>query len=85
MKIKFERVQDRWIVSDSLRIEADTEEWKKNVYRSHWRLIAWKLELILMNNTNAKLTRKILLIKLYHCFDHVKKFDDLKTRFNTEI
>ena len=38
-----------------------------------------------MNNKSTELTRKILLIKLYHCFDHVKKFDDLKTRFNTEI
>ena len=38
-----------------------------------------------MNNRDTKLTRKILLIKLYHCFDHVKEFDDLKTRFNTEI
>ena len=86
MKIKFRKVQDRWVAFNSSRIEADTEEWKrKNVCRSHWRLIAWKFELILMNNRNTELIRKTLLIKLYHCFDHAKEFDDLKTKFNTEI
>ena len=60
-------------------------EKKENVCRSHWRLIAWKLKLILMNNKDIKLTKEILLIKLYHCFDHIKEFDDLKARFNTEI
>ena len=38
-----------------------------------------------MNNKDAELTRKILLIKLYHCFDHVKEFDDLKMKFNIKI
>ena len=38
-----------------------------------------------MNNRDAKLIKKILLIKLYYCFNHVKEFEDLKTRFNTKI
>ena len=38
-----------------------------------------------MNNKDAELTEKILLIELYHYFDHVKKFDDLKTKFNIKI
>ena len=58
---------------------------KENICRSHWRLITWKLKLILMNNRSAELTRKILLIKLYHCFNHVKEFDNLKTKFSTKI
>ena len=38
-----------------------------------------------MNNKDAELTKKILLIKLYYCFDHIKEFDDLKMKFNTKI
>ena len=38
-----------------------------------------------MNNKNAELIREILLIKLYHCSDHIKEFDDLKTKFNIKI
>ena len=60
-------------------------EKEENVCRSHWRLIIWKFKLILMNNKDTELTRKILLTKLYHCFDHVKEFDDLKTKFSTKI
>ena len=86
MKIKFRRVQDRWITFDSSRIETNTEKWrKKRFIVSHWRLITWKFKLILMNNKDAELIRKILLIKLYYCFDHVKEFDDLKTKFSIKI
>ena len=60
-------------------------EKEKNVYCSHWRLIAWKFKLILMNNKDAELTKEILLIKLYYCFDHIKEFDDLKAKFNIKI
>ena len=71
------------ILQELKQIQKNEKE--ENVCRSHWRLIAWKFKLILMNNRSAELTRKILLIKLYHCSDHAKKFDDLKTRFSTEI
>ena len=38
-----------------------------------------------MNNKNAELIKEILLIKLYHCSNHDKKFDDLKIKFNIKI
>ena len=38
-----------------------------------------------MNERNAELLRTRLLIKLYQCFDHDEKFDDLKTNASTEI
>ena len=38
-----------------------------------------------MNERNVELFKTRLLIKLYQCFDHNKKFDDLKTNVNTEI
>ena len=38
-----------------------------------------------MNGRDAELLKTKLLIKLYQCFDHNKKFDDLKTNANTEI
>ena len=60
-------------------------EKKKNVYRSHWRLLTWKLELILMNERGAELFKARLLIKLYQCSDHDKEFDDLKTNASTKI
>ena len=60
-------------------------EKKENVYRSHWRLLTWKFKLILMNERNAELFKTKLLIKLYQCFDHDKKFDDLKTNASTKI
>ena len=34
---------------------------------------------------NAELFKIKLLIKLYQCFDHNKKFDDLKTNANIKI
>ena len=78
------KIDELFLILQELK-QIQKNEKKENVYRSHWRLITWKFKLILMNNRNTELTKKILLIKLYHCFDHVKKFDDLKTRFNTEI
>ena len=58
---------------------------KKNVCRSHWRLLTWKLKLILMNERGVQLLKTRLLIKLYQCSDHDKKFDDLKTNASTKI
>ena len=78
------KIDELFLILQELK-QIQKNEKKENVYRSHWRLITWKFKLILMNNRNTELTKKILLIKLYHCFDHVKKFDDLKTRFNTKI
>ena len=58
---------------------------KENVCRSHWRLLTWKFELILINERSAELFKARLLIKLYQCFDYDKKFDDLKTNASTKI
>ena len=38
-----------------------------------------------MNERNVELFKAKLLIKLYQCSDHDKKFDDLKTNASTEI
>ena len=38
-----------------------------------------------MNERDVELIKIRLLIKLYYCFNHDKKFDDLKTNANTEI
>ena len=38
-----------------------------------------------MNEQNVKLIKIKLLIKLYYCFDHNKKFNDLKTNANIKI
>ena len=60
-------------------------EKKENVCHSHWRLLTWKFKLILINERGAKLFRARLLIRLYQCFDHNRKFDDLKANASTEI
>ena len=60
-------------------------EKKENICRSHWRLLTWKFELILINERGAELFKAKLLIKLYQCFDHDRKFDDLKTNASTKI
>ena len=60
-------------------------EKKENVCRLHWRLLTWKFKLILINEWGAELFKTKLLIKLYQCFDHDKKFDNLKTNANTNI
>ena len=84
LNLKECKIDELFLILQELnQIQKNKKE--KNVCRLHWRLIAWKLKLILMNNKDAELTRKILLIKLYYCFDHAKKFNDLKTRFNTKI
>ena len=38
-----------------------------------------------MNKRNVELFKIRLLIKLYQCFNHDKKFDDLKTNANIRI
>ena len=38
-----------------------------------------------MNERDAELFKARLLIKLYQCFDHNKKFGDLKTNASTKI
>ena len=38
-----------------------------------------------MNERDVELFKTRLLIKLYQCFNHDKKFDDLKTNASTEI
>ena len=38
-----------------------------------------------MNEQNVELFKVKLLIKLYHCSDHNKKFNDFKTNANTKI
>ena len=38
-----------------------------------------------MNERNVELIKTKLLIKLYHCFNHDKKFDDLKANASTKI
>ena len=38
-----------------------------------------------MNERNVKLFKAKLLIKLYQCFNHDKKFDDLKTNASIKI
>ena len=38
-----------------------------------------------MNERNVELFKAKLLIKLYQCFDHDKKFDDLKMNASTKI
>ena len=38
-----------------------------------------------MNEQSAELFKTRLLIKLYQCFNHDKKFDDLKTNASTKI
>ena len=38
-----------------------------------------------MNERDVELFKVKLLIRLYQCFDHNKKFDDLKTNASTKI
>ena len=38
-----------------------------------------------MNERNIELIKVKLLIKLYYCFDHNKKFNDLKVNASIEI
>ena len=79
-------MQNKQIVYDSERVQANTEEReKKNVCCSHWRLLTWKFELILMNERNVELFKVKLLIKLYQCSNYNRKFDDLKTNASTRI
>ena len=38
-----------------------------------------------MNERDAELSKTNLLIKLYHCFNYNKKFDNLKANVSTRI
>ena len=71
------------ILKEFKQVQEDEEE--GNVCRPHWRLLAWKLGLVLVDERGAELPRARLLARLYQCSDHDREFGDLKADASTGI